>query len=236
MAEPDFLINPKYFPPDFVMEDPRKMLQDKRTLLVDHVLGMGELEFHHWKPRNVDRQEPVAFERRFWAAQSGQPASQTAAAAKALAATPSHYEGALSRLPEPAEAGPVPASARAEPRRSAAPHARISGSQALSSPYGSNRAADVHDLGLWEQRNFTEPPHFIDIPDPDDRLPPGADSENLHAPCSVPGNAEARAQWCILQAMNPAREGLLPVALFKACVTALCELPVRRSRCCGCAG
>ncbi|KZV62305.1 hypothetical protein PENSPDRAFT_670448 [Peniophora sp. CONT] len=232
MAEPDHLIDPKYFPsgpkyPDgFKMENPRGMKKDKRKDLLDHLLKLGELEFHHWKPRNVDRQEPVPFDERFWAVQPGQRGSEAFEAAKALAAKPSRYEGARSHLQPSAEAGPMTRSDRAMSSTSVGVESRPAPSPSITSPYGSNRVADVHDISHWQESNFAYPPRFTVIPDPDDRLPIAADPNNLHAPCSVPENAEARAQWCFLQAMTPAREGKLPTTLFKACVTIVCELPL----------
>lgn len=97
------------------MGPPAQLPQERRVQLLVHILNRGELKFHHWKPRNGTPQEPVPFERRWWADSELDPeqAAFEKAKQKALDARPRNYSVGPDDL-EPAPAGfqqPGPSSA-----------------------------------------------------------------------------------------------------------------------------
>ena len=185
-------------------------------------MDIGYIRFHKFKYKNSEPHDPVPMDKRWWALKEStpDPSDFEAQKARALAARPGVYitpiAGSEAAEPSPAPDGP----AAGEPRGKGKVTVR-------SSPYGSLRVAEVHSESLWKEDDLFQPPPFDPAPDPYDILPPTADLNDLHAPCSVPHNVEARAQWA--WTMLEAREWdpRTPVGKLRSLITCLSQLPVR---------
>lgn len=208
--------------------DPAWMTKADRLALIYHLFEIGELKFHHWKGRNGSAQDPVPFERRIWAVKEGDPGASAfeAAKQKALAARPKHHAREVRRSPTPAETrGPEDGSAEpsAERGRPTAPSMPD-----VLSPYGSARNITFHRTDLWDEDVAEEyVATAAGLVDPHDKLPLTADANHLDSPCSVPDNAEAKAQWAWSMLDRPGISERMPVANLKSVIVTLAELPVR---------
>ncbi|KZV58926.1 hypothetical protein PENSPDRAFT_672718, partial [Peniophora sp. CONT] len=224
MATPGKLFDPKYLPPAVTMGEPAKMKLKDCMKVLNQILDLGELEFHHWKPRRGEVMELVDFDMRYWSCPPIDPEAEAfeAARAEACAAWPVHF--APSRIPGSGAEGSASGGPHSDELLEHGPQSTCT-PRVVISPYGSYCAARVHDDSLREDHALLFPPTFAKLPDPNDRLPEGADPDNLDAPCSVPDNVKAKAQWCWVQASRSVHEGRLSATLFKKCVTLLSEIP-----------
>lgn len=243
------LIDAKFFPPNFPMSDPAVMRQPRRVELLHHILNLEHLQFHHWKPRNGTPQLPVPLDLRYWAdEQRDQEARQLELAReKALDARPTHtsnddYEDYGSAGEDVVPDGPAgqPVAGPSTQRLSDPPTLRPAGprqpgpaahrpapSLPVFSPYGSSRIVRFHneDDSRDDELHFCPP--FVDIPDPDDLMPPHGLQTDTHAPCSVPHTSEARAQWALSALELPTLKDKTSFGHLRSCISALAELPVR---------
>lgn len=226
------LLDPMYLPDGVPFVDPTWMPKKHRLSIIDRVDSIGHLTFHHWKRRNGPPMEPVDFDQRIWAVQPGAvgAAAFDAAKAKALAARPTHHvreapRGLGSAEPDHPAGGPAeptsdPAGPRVFPAEPDASHA-----PPVISPYGSSRLQKFHSAFYWCKETEEEYSSAL-FPDPDDVVPVGADPEQLDAPCSVPDNPEAKAQWAIQMLSRPEMKNRAPVVALQTAVTSLAQLPV----------
>lgn len=208
------LIDRSYFPADFDMKDPNQIEGPLRVELLRHLFfKKGELKFKAWKRRGVDPLPPVDMDVRWWAV-NPELAAFEKARDKALNARPVYRAGG------PASQRPQTATGSAE----GGPRPEV------ISPYGSTRSREIHSRDEWLEDDFTDAPTFRLIPDPDDyiphMLPVDEIDEEWPAPCLVPCNAEARAQWCTAMVEQLAEMDSIPRSGLKGAITLLAELPV----------
>lgn len=254
------VIDKRFYPPGFPMGDPRQLKSAQAFQLAQHILDIGELEFHHWQSKNGEPQPPVPFVERFWAASRDDEEALVQQARKeaALNAYPTHfadswgvgegqddggdYPAALPARPAPAVMSRNPApggvTSRTLSQSSSAAHSLTPGrgvapgASAITpglvmqcSPYGSAMAQNIHG-DMTDGVPFVDPAFLVKDDDPDDLFPSTALVGHVHAPCSVPQNAEARAQWSYAILAWPSWSDHVPVSALKTCITRLAELPV----------
>lgn len=220
------LIDRKYFPEGFHMDDPNQLAEPKRMALLKHLfLEVGEVTFKKWKPRAQPYKEPVGLDERWWASDPDMLALQQRKE-KALQARPVHRVRAGDAIQEERapDAHPGPG-----PGPDPAPTS-VAGSLQRLSPYGSSLAHSIHNRDLWEEDQFAMPMRFWNIPDPDDYIPlvkvPSTEDPTWPPPCLVAPNAEARAQWSYEWIEKLSSSPEMPRALMRTVVTKLAELPV----------
>ncbi|VDB90253.1 unnamed protein product [Peniophora sp. CBMAI 1063] len=202
------LVDQRYLLPDIPMCIPTALRQPNCFKYLKHWFTVTKgLRFNQWQRKNSIPMAPVPFDQRWWAASH----AEYAAPAEAIPATAME---AMAYVPETAAPSDL----------------HVFGGTV--SPFGSGGGHLVHDAETWEQESL----ELLDIPyvpDPDDlqpRIVPGTDStfaEGDIPPALVPGNCEARAQWCMKQVQTHcngiSRRVTRPL---RAAIKQLAELPM----------